>query len=343
MTLIQKSDHHDSLYERQEFEFVDYAPYVFHKMRHYDGILPRAYLKSLLQSDEILSSLKFSEGRSGSFFCKTADKKFVIKSIPAEEAQVFFQRLKRYFYHLAKFPDSFLVRIYSLMSLQLEHGTKIYVVVMRNAFDTDLSISQRFDLKGSWVRRDSHVNFDKEPTKLGMDVDFARLQGKLILSSEDADKFHNQIKIDSSFLRDCGIIDYSLLVGIHKKYVSSMNFSDNFGLIETSDSLIELNEVKEQFEGDEKGKEDIVNCPPPFYKRWKGGIPSEDNSEVYFLQIIDIFQLFNMKKKMEKCFKVYLLRKEEKGLSVQSPEVYAQRFIEKMKGIAEDSASPINF
>ena len=74
---------------------------------------------------------------------------------------------------------------------------------MGNTFNTDLKIHQRFDLKGSWVKRESWKKGKKD---LGLDVDFVKYHGKIDLNSKDLDLFNNIVKIDAEFLRDCGIL-----------------------------------------------------------------------------------------------------------------------------------------
>jgi len=54
------------------FSFQDFAPLVFHKIRHLCGINTSDYLKALKPNvflANVMKNQKFSEGRSGSFFC----------------------------------------------------------------------------------------------------------------------------------------------------------------------------------------------------------------------------------------------------------------------------------
>jgi hypothetical protein len=54
------------------------------------SIQPELFLKSL-------SNQKFSEGRSGSFFCFSPDKCFIIKTIPESEAKLLNKILPAYY------------------------------------------------------------------------------------------------------------------------------------------------------------------------------------------------------------------------------------------------------
>jgi 1-phosphatidylinositol-4-phosphate 5-kinase len=72
------------------FEFYDFSPRVFHRIRIMYGITPDGYLKSIGPENLIgnllmgnISSLKeqCSTGKSGSFFYYTADSNFMLKTI----------------------------------------------------------------------------------------------------------------------------------------------------------------------------------------------------------------------------------------------------------------------
>lgn len=88
------------LYKIQErYTFQDYAPRVFDGIRRFSGISREQYLESL-QPQVFLGNLtnqKFSEGRSGSFFCFSPDKSLIIKTIPKGEANVLKNILPTYY------------------------------------------------------------------------------------------------------------------------------------------------------------------------------------------------------------------------------------------------------
>jgi len=102
------------------FKFIDYAPSIFSRLRSLSGISKKSYqvllssvatyfsepLSDIISFQESLdinmfaSSLtneKFSEGRSGSFFCFSPDKKFVIKTIAESECLLLRRTLKKYY------------------------------------------------------------------------------------------------------------------------------------------------------------------------------------------------------------------------------------------------------
>ena len=59
-----------------------------------------------------------------------------------------------FFQYILKNPDSLISRVYGLHSVEVHHGENVFVVVMENVFNTKNKIHERYDLKGSWVRRE---------------------------------------------------------------------------------------------------------------------------------------------------------------------------------------------
>ena len=126
------------------------------------------------------------------------------------------------------------------------------VVVMQNLFYTNLAIHQKFDLKGSTVKRFvTDEEIDKGVTVL-KDLNF-RL--KIHLSPSIKQIFLSSIKNDAHFLRESNIMDYSLLLGIN----------DN---------------------GDTDSAKGVALVPlerPTVWQQKDGGIPtSNERSETYF-------------------------------------------------------------
>ena len=188
------------MYKKQKFVFKDFAPAIFERIRLFNGVTNETYLESmvpekLLQS--ILESQKFSEGRSGSFFVFTNDKKFILKTVPKNEAQVLMKILPYYYKHLKRETNSFLIRIFGLVSMSMDHGMEIFVMIMANAFNTNNTIHEKYDLKGSWVRRCVGEKHIKDPSILGLDLDLKRSKRKLLLNLIDKQLFCKQIRSDA--------------------------------------------------------------------------------------------------------------------------------------------------
>ena len=84
---------------------------------------------------------------------------------------------------------------------------------MKNAFDTELSIDIRYDLKGSlfkWETRGNNSSIAKK------DLNFLEDKVKLNLTQNTKNYMMNILKADCDFFSQNKILDYSLLLGIHK-------------------------------------------------------------------------------------------------------------------------------
>jgi 1-phosphatidylinositol-4-phosphate 5-kinase len=97
-----------------------------------------------------------STGRSGSFFLRSPDGKYLIKTLPAEEHQFLRRNLKEYHRHIRHYPSTLICRFLGLHRLKNTKAASqdIYFVVMANLFDnTSIDIHEQYDLKGSTVNR----------------------------------------------------------------------------------------------------------------------------------------------------------------------------------------------
>jgi hypothetical protein len=196
------------------FIFTDYAPKVFNAIRIMNQISVDEYLSSLdpVRFMVSLSDHKFSEGRSGSFFVFSPDKKFIIKTVTKAEAELLFHILPKYYGYLLRNPQSFIVRFYGLHCMEYMDLEATYCVVMENVFHTNLKIHEKYDLKGSWVARQAGKKHEKDRSVLGLDLDLKRT---LRLAPQFKSQFLYIIQKDVSFLQSVNIMDYSILLGFH--------------------------------------------------------------------------------------------------------------------------------
>jgi len=91
--------------QTQNWSFIDVAPAVFWKIREFFGVDQKEYMHTL-SVERLLGSLltgRFasleeiaSSGRSGSFFLKTEDGKYFIKTLPPDEHQFLKKILPQY-------------------------------------------------------------------------------------------------------------------------------------------------------------------------------------------------------------------------------------------------------
>jgi len=354
----------------KEYRFVDYSPIVFQKLREHAGITPEAYLESIRPEKFIqsLSSQKFSEGRSGSFFCFSPDKCLIIKTIPESEAQLLSKILPAYYQYITSNPESRIMRIYGLHAIQMHYGDQVFVIVMNNAFRTHRRIHERYDLKGSWVRREVGKPFLDNPLKvLGMDMDLKRMGRKMRLTNEQRPAFLQQIERDATFLCSLDIMDYSILIGFHfvdreadnaeasgPKEPKESPVGVGGGTKEQEEEMCLSAEKENCFPLHRRSSESLHHDPDTHEEDRKGkrkaerhhqreqeeqedvelgsklrdeGITSVDGKEIYYLCIIDILQLYDLNKKAERFWKVYVMRKDFHGVSVQPPPWYRDRFM----------------
>lgn len=94
-----------------------------------------------------------SQGKSGSFFFFSHDKKFIIKTLQREEKETLLGMLDQYIDHIVKSDNkSLLVRIYGLFSIQSSYFSNMDLILMENINYRFNPINIKlfsFDLKGS--------------------------------------------------------------------------------------------------------------------------------------------------------------------------------------------------
>ncbi|CEG43110.1 Phosphatidylinositol 4-phosphate 5-kinase (PIPK-D3/GPCR-PIPK/PiGK3) [Plasmopara halstedii] len=220
--------------------FDDYSPSSFRDIRQGFGINEILYRKAFLATcHERLQS----GGSSGAFMFYTADYAFLVKTVTTSERNVLLNMLPAYIRHMKENPESHLTRFYGCHSIEM-YGQVFNFVVMGNVIGRT-SMHQFFDIKGSWIDRNatalppgktvictycSHAfrygtNESCEYSIRGIhlphivlkDNDFHR---KLRVESDIAEALVCQLENDSNFLREQGIMDYSLLLSVHNtKYV----------------------------------------------------------------------------------------------------------------------------
>lgn len=220
--------------------FVDYAPFVFAKLREYFNIDHEEYVNSIgpgsMLSNLMLGSLNAlseigSDGKSGSFFYLSSDGRFLVKTIRKDEHKLLRHILPSYFRHMTRsghsdnhvVPESMLTKIVgchvvrsSKRSKTRTGAHKVYFVVMTNALETDLDVHRRYDLKGSWVGRKTNPKDVKaNPSKTLKDLDFLSSRDRVFVNPEMKIKLMQSLQRDAEFLEQHHIIDYSVLLGIH--------------------------------------------------------------------------------------------------------------------------------
>lgn len=134
-----------------------------------------------------------STGRSGSSLYRSRDRRYLLKTLPLEEALFLVKELKDYVNYLRDNPDTLLTRFFGMFKLCTKMRKDIYFVVMKNVFDTGLTISEHYDLKGSTIGRSVGLP-EGNPEIARKDLDFRR---KIALGDTLKPRFLSQIEKDA--------------------------------------------------------------------------------------------------------------------------------------------------
>lgn len=307
--------------QKSPIPFNDYAPLVFRFLREKFGISEDSY-KNSIKGDTNAMIEKFTEGASGSFFYFSEDGRYIVKTLTKGEAEFLITLLPYYTDYMASHPDSLLTKFLGFHSVKL-YTLTLYFVVMESVFLTQHKIHARYDLKGSWIDRHASVKKGKvEGVFKDKDLTF-----KLSLAQDKRTAFLDAIASDSRFLASHNVMDYSLLLGIHK---------------------VRQRVIKEEAIPDSKKPDGIAEHAVPWFQKVNGGVPAKVilGPGLYFFGIIDILQEYNLQKKAERLAKTWLAFKDPDGISAVPPQPYCERFIKAMHDITEpeeeDAFSPRN-
>ncbi|PPR90571.1 hypothetical protein GOBAR_AA30113 [Gossypium barbadense] len=174
------------------FEWKDYCPKVF--------------------SDETLRKVS-SSVRAGNMFLLSKDNRFVIRTLRKSEVRVLLEMLPDYYNHLRKFRNTVLNKLYGAHVVKPVGGAKVYFVVVANIFKSDLLMHRCYDLKGSLQgRKVEKMRFREKILHKESDLDFLFYLEPLVRH-----RLLKQIKYDCAFLEAAGVMDYSLMLGLHVK------------------------------------------------------------------------------------------------------------------------------
>jgi len=194
----------------KSFKFKDYCPQIFKRLRRMFDIDPVEYQMEVCGNFNFLEFM--SNSKSGQFFFYSHNQKFMVKTMSKTEAKLLRKILPQYYTYIKKHPHSLLVKYFGMHRVKPHRRDRIYFLIMGSVFHSEkgLEIHEQYDLKGSKKGRKSR------PTEsMKKDLDFIE-RGKLLhVGRKKARMFKQQIKLDTEFLRKLGIMDYSLLVGIH--------------------------------------------------------------------------------------------------------------------------------
>jgi len=294
---------------KYEFEFEDYAPFVFRCIRRLQAVECSDFLRSICSGG--LRTMD-AAGKSGSHFFLSNDGRFVLKTMFEAEVTFFRSILDRYVAYMTKERSTLICHFYGLYTIIPQQGSVMHFIAMENILPRpEVPVAQIFDLKGSTAGRQASDADKQGPgpvilKDLDFDVPFLMGPTKLVA-------FFEQLRRDTGFLESCEIMDYSLLVGV-----------------------VDLDQVQ------------VVGripwaLPEPLsvFRADDGGFRSSDAKDqpmnlVYYMGIIDVLQPYNLRKKVEHALKS--LRETPDAISCVDPAQYSKRFVDFLMG---NTASPV--
>jgi hypothetical protein len=217
-------------------------------------------------------------------------------------------------------------------------------MVMENIFSTADGLvkpSAVYDIKGSWIDRNAGGTRSRKPeagTYKDMD-----LNDKLYLPSSFRNRLRATLDADSLFLVGHRIMDYSLLLGVcNRPFVNGTK-----GGVQRRAPLSPPvvggggggAEVpgQQQPGGGARGDGGAVAGEEgralPFHKLDEGGMAAAviQGPAVYHMGLVDILQVYDISKQLERFYKVYVLRKDGEGVSVMNPIDYQRRFMDNLE------------
>lgn len=307
--------------------FKSYASEIFHRLRHLFNVHYDELKDSLCIFEE--NWIDFvTNSKSGQYFFVSQNERFIIKTIRHSEMKFATEKfLPAYYRHIEKDRNSFLVPILGMFRVQSSKGRR-YFFVMKSVFDTPLAIHSRYDLKGSTKGRmltdAQREDFPENPALAMKDIDFKGDCVDIVVGDEQ-EIILDRLKSDVAFLESINLMDYSLLLGIHDRRKPKFKISHAKTESMPSQGLTPLSLKK-------KSKsiisaDQMEEIPITLGDIGRGILsPLENQRYIYWIGIIDIFQVYNTKKKLE--YQVKGKWNSKKAISAVPAQMYAIRFLD---------------
>ena len=287
---------------RNKVYLVEYYPEYFKKLRKLDNLRNENIIQSFDFDNNILNFVKIAqgEGKSGSLFFLTYDKKLYLKTISDYDLKsltnIFF--IDYYKYILIN-RYSLLVRIYGIYTINIG-VSHVNMILMENIcpINNDNLIKYKFDLKGSFYGRNTKNLIKNKKTKTLKDLDFLdvlKIEPNLIyINSFQKELFEGIMKNDLELLTKCNFMDYSLFIVI-------LNYNEE---------LIKQTTTTRMY-------------------------VSKDRKYAYYIGIIDYLSYYGIRKKIENLIKTFFLcqKNNKTNISAVNSQIYSQRFSKFMRKI----------
>lgn len=134
-------------------EVISHFPKEFQKIMDLSDVTPNMIKESLNNNSKKQFQAKQGDGRSGSLFFFTEDKRFIIKTINSEEIRVLESMLDDFIEHFEQNRDSLIAKTFGIFEIKSTRFPVIQVILMENLLwrvsQTNKKKILQFDLKGS--------------------------------------------------------------------------------------------------------------------------------------------------------------------------------------------------
>jgi hypothetical protein len=318
---------------------------------------------------------QFTEGASSSFFCKSAEGDLLVKTIELDEVNTLLSFVQDYVSHLRENPNSLLCRIYACASIKFSTFPRIYCLLIGSAFPlpkperalrgwVQTGRTQVFDLKGSTINRSAATRKGAGPL---LDNDFRKLypagiwvQPHELATGDETPPVSchpidvvRQLDADANFLMSKGIMDYSLLLNVipltpevsevaaHTAVDAMYRFESNIEPLGSDAGVTPVNVRHSAFS--------LCLAQIPLHhssidKTAEPASPVAPQFCLLQLGIIDVLQVYDLKKQAENRFKrlsnsftlqgaVGNANSSEGGISAVDPAMYFTRFSDFMRRV----------
>lgn len=202
-----------------KYKFKVYSPLVFARIRSLFGVDRQEFLHSICGKFNFYEFA--SNARSGQFFFYSHDGRYMIKTLTHTESKFLREILPHYYRHLTRHPSTILTHFYGMYRVDMpsypgpgdgsRHHSRLHFIIMRSVFHTEKRIDRVWDLKGSRAGRRA-----KPGDTVGKDLDVIEEGRRFRFAARGSRRaFLDQLARDATFLARLGIMDYSLLLGLH--------------------------------------------------------------------------------------------------------------------------------
>ena len=206
---------------------------------------------------------------------------------------------------------SMIARVYGVFSIKTNYFDDLDIMIMQNTvlLQDKNAKEYTFDIKGSLINRKTEFikGYPGENKKVLKDVNFLELSKSaplLNLNPQESKDILAQLKSDSEFLRDQGIMDYSLLL-------VTEHCMPTFDMSHGETSILLDNTMR-------------------FNSRTRNKYTSVDKHFIYHIGVIDFLQQWDINKKLEAKLKEVFKRQDKTQISAIPPIPYSKRFIDFM-------------